>query len=77
MGIGTVTQVLYIRTLPPGVTMKITNAELKYPHDGDWWPTLAGGGKLLTKNSTPAQKPICFHTRLGLTSMEVVLERSD
>ena len=45
--------------------MKITNAELKYPHDGDWWPTLAGGGKLLTKNSTPAQKADMFPYEVG------------
>ena len=54
MTIGTITQELYIRTLPQGVVATVTNVILDWPDikDTDWWPTFSGNGKTLSKRST-------------------------
>lgn len=45
---GSISQVLKVTELPPGLKMYITNVQLDVPGgNNQWWPTFAG----ITKNS--------------------------
>jgi hypothetical protein len=63
MAIGGVSQPLYIRGLPPGVGMIITDVQFNIPNFGSWTPSLQnipGGyniGKKTTVSPPPAQPP--------------------
>ena len=63
MAIGGVSQLLYIRGLPPGVGMLITDVQFNIPNFGSWTPSLQNipGGYNIGKKTTVSY-PTSNHT---------------